>query len=333
VTLRGRKIDQNDRAVALHPLLDELLRLSVDQRIALVETISAKGFEPGCWVEVDDADLVDVMSACEMSAELSLMPRLQVGEVAEFEGEHPWDPPTSGQSGWVIIGQVCDLSRDVRDEPLAQLALLREAEEDDDLPAWWRNSMRWIPLDPTGKASRHYVDLRIQAFLPKQVLATCTPRQAIPSDADFEKQRPRTRFALRVGQRHSRAGVPTSIVEQVVEPLGRAVTDSPLRKRLDASFSEWLLLPTEHGSDRHALLAITMHSSDSEEFRDAEDLFFREFWDGLRNELRDRLDPDASAVVALDDLLLIDWMSAWKLELDFLTYGSKGEPSSPEPQA
>jgi hypothetical protein len=103
-----------------------------------------------------------------------------------------------------VISQSCDLIRDVAVEPFVQLALLRDADEGLDLASLWRNSARLIPLDPTGKRSRYYVDLRAQAFLPKHLLAGIEVRQAIPTESDFEKRRPRTRFTLRVGHNGGR---------------------------------------------------------------------------------------------------------------------------------
>ena len=318
-------------AAASHPRLEELLALDQGARLALVETISTKGFEPGCWVRVDDGELVSTVAKRELARELKEMAKLPPGMLAaidEFEGEHPWDPPSDGADAWIIISQSCDLVRDVRDEPVVQLALLRCADDTDDLASWSRNSARWIPLDPTGKESRYYVDLRVQGFVAKQMIADLEVRQAIPDD-QFGKQRPRTRFALRVGQRHSRTGIPTRIVEQIVDPLlAVAGQDKALRAELDASFSEWLLQPGEPP----ALIAVTPSEPGSVAFHAAEDLFFERFWSSLPAELAESLDEDGSHVVALDELRVPVWMSAWKLDLDFLTYGGKAPGDSPEPQ-
>ena len=141
-----------------HPRLTELLALDQGARVALVDAISAKGFEPGCWVRVDDADLVDTAAARELVVQalkgLERLPGGALADVEEFDGEHPWDPPNDGADAWVIISQSCDLVRDVRAEPLVQLALLRHADPGDDLASWSRNSARWIPLDPRGSKSR-----------------------------------------------------------------------------------------------------------------------------------------------------------------------------------
>jgi hypothetical protein len=72
---------------------------------------------------------------------------------------------------------------------------------------------------------------------------------------------------------------------------------------------------------------------DDEAFRGAEDLFFTEFTPRLAEDTQARLDEVRSQVVSLGDLLLTDWMSSWKLDLDFLTYGGKGAPDSREPHA
>lgn len=219
--------------------------------------------------------------------------------------------------------------RDVRDEPLVQLALLRQAASGDDLASWSRNSARWIPLDPKGKRSRYYVDLRVQAFTPKQVIAGLELRQAIPTDDDTGKQRARARFAHRVGQRHSRMGIPTRMIENVVNPLFRALdADKAMCQRVDAVFSEWLLEPGEPP----ALIVVTAADQFSEQFRAAEDLL-EEFWRSLPEETSAGMDADRSQVIALDDLRVTTWMTCWKLDLDFLTYGAKGRQDSPEPQA
>jgi hypothetical protein len=100
-----------------------------------------------------------------------------------------WPDPNDGADAWIIISQSCDLVRDVRDEPLVQLALLRHADPGGDLASWSRNSARWIPLDPKGSKSRYYVDLRVQAFVPKHVIAGLDVRHAVPADDDTGKPR------------------------------------------------------------------------------------------------------------------------------------------------
>ena len=112
----------------------------------------------------------------------------------------------------------------------------------------------------------------------------------------------------------------------------RPAESKELRRRLDETFSEWLLVPAENG-DSLKLFAVTRHAPDTDDFREAEDLFFGEFLVKLREEATEQFDEDGSQVVSLDDLLLTVWMSAWKLDLDFLTYGAKGAPDSPEPSA
>ena len=164
-------------------------------------------------------------------------------------------------------------------EPFIQLAHLEEAGEGIDLPSLSRKSGRLIPLDPTGVASRHVVDLRSQAFLPKHLLTDYPVRQAVPADAQFNKRRTRSRFALRVGQRYSRAGIPTDLVISLVRPLEHEMAkSSSMRKLFDATFSELLLWPRENPRQ---LLFVTPYSSESEEFRQAEDLFLGSFLESL----------------------------------------------------
>jgi hypothetical protein len=323
----------DDALAPQHPRLTELLALDRDARVALAAGISAKGFEPGCWVRVEDRDIVNSSDAREfVVGALRGMERLPPGALLgleEFEGEHEWDPPADGELAWVIISQSCDLVRDVRDEPLVQLALLREAAADDDLASWSRNSARWIPLDPKGRRSRYYVDLRVQAFAAKQVLLDQDVRHAVPSDDETGKQRARRRFARRVGQRHSRAGIPTRIVERVVDPLVRFIDgEKAMRQRLDEAFSEWLLEIAEPP----ALAVIAPTDPFSEEYRAAEDLF-EEFLRSLPEGLAAAIDQERSQVVALGDLLFTTWASCWNLDLDFLTYGARGPKDSPEPPA
>ena len=38
-------------------------------------------------------------------------------------------------------------------------------------------------------------------------------------------------------------------------------------------------------------------------------------------------------VISLDSLLLETWLDGWKLDFDFMTFGSKGDPDSPLPLA
>ena len=323
----------NPGRAAGHPSLDELARYTVQQRIDLMRAMSAKGFEPGCWIEVDDNQLIDSRSARDFIAgHAAAFERLRSSSWAgidEFDGEHPSrPPPQDGRDRWVIISQSCELARDIREEPLVQLALLREAESADDLPNWARNSNRWIPLDRTGTASRHYVDLRVQAFAAKHVVAEAAVQQGVPLDND-NKQRPRTRFALRVGQRFSRNGIPTALIESTVDPLAhRLSADRQTHLEADATFHEWLL-ERDH-PDR--LIAVAKADPASPELERAED-FFEAFLTALPADLQATLDLDASRVVALEDLQLVLWLDCYKLDLDQLTFGSKGERDSPLPLA
>src|SRR5450755_5029192 len=101
-----------------HPHLVELLALDQGARVALVETISAKGFEPGCWIRVDDCELIatpEVRSLVVDGVErLERLPPNSVSGIAEFDDEHAWVPPDDGDPAWIIVSQSCDLIRDVR---------------------------------------------------------------------------------------------------------------------------------------------------------------------------------------------------------------------------
>jgi hypothetical protein len=319
----------------LHPRLIELSGLDPGAHRALIERITEAGYQPGCWLDPPAEDLLagplDPLLGLEQTAELT--PE-ELSEPKEFDGTHSWDPPQGGEAGWVIISQVCDLVRDLATEPLVQLALLREAEEDVDLASVWRRSSRLIPLDPTGKSSRHYIDLRCQAFLPKHLLPDYPPRQAIPTDAEFAKRRPRRRFALRVGNRYSRAGIPTAIVLEIIVPLEAAINKNKrLRKLFDSNVAECLLRPSTVEGGPLALVLLTQHATTSAEFRELEDAFLAEFLEDLVPELTARLDLDACRVEALEEVLLLEWLTAYHLDFDFLTFGSKGDPDSPSPPA
>lgn len=311
------------------PRLAELLALDEPQRRELVAEIARLGYEPGCWISPADADLVHAApEARELLSAAEMMEPVEHAEGEEFVGEHPWDPPGAGERGWVIISQVCDIARDVDDEPFVQLAALRELEDSARIASLARNSGRMIPLDPTGKGSLHVVDLRSQAFLPKHLLPAYPVRQAIAPDAEFGKRRTRTRFALRVGARYARNGIPTVLAHDLLEPLRRALeADKPLRSTLDARAAELLL---HSHFDPRRLLLVAGEAVEEESFRDLEDLFVG-FLERLPAELAVLLDLEGSAVVALEDLRAVVWLDSWKVDLDHVTYGSKGEATSPEP--
>jgi hypothetical protein len=190
---------------ASSPRLAELGALDETGRRELVAEIARRGYEPGCWITPADSDLIHAApEARELLAAVEGMGRIDHAEGEEFSGEHPWDPPAVGEGGWVVISQVCDIARDVDEEPFVQLAALRELEDPGRVASLARNSGRMIPIDPTAKGSLHVVDLRSQAFLPKHLLLGHPVRQAIATDAEFGKRRTRTRFALR-GRRPLRA--------------------------------------------------------------------------------------------------------------------------------
>lgn len=313
----------------------QLLGLTAQDRAHLVADIGRRGFQPGCWLEVDPADLiVSAIDLLDVSERASLLDRLApaVPPVEEFDGVHPWDPPAPGTKAWVVLTQTCDLVRDVRDEPLVQVVPIRFADSRADLANWWRNSSRFIPLDPTGTSSLGYVDLRVQAFLGKHHLLNHEVRHALPTDDDFAKQRPRIRFTLRVGQRFSRAGMPTNLVKALVEPLAETVGSGALAKGADRMFSEWLLSPTDVPRT-FALLAVVTAAAGTPAFLAAEDLLYEQILPALPDAAMALLDEEGSRVVALEELRLVDWLAAFKLNFDHLTFGRKGDPASPEPQS
>ncbi len=316
--------------------LAELLQLDQERRLALITRISELGFGPGCWLRVPEDRIIHPVEAARFIGELLPgIARLDAHDsIEEFDGELPWAPPTDGEPAWLIVSQVCDLVRDISDEPLVQVVPLMVLA-DADLGSLGRRSSRLVPLDPTGRESRYVADLRVHAFVAKTELLGCEPLQAIPPD-NSSKTRPRTRFPLRVGQRFSRDGIPTPLVESLVEPLKNFIEkgDKQRKKNLDAAFVEFLLIENYNATGKHRLIAVVdiEDPEDDPDFADAED-FFAAFLNALPSGLAGQLDLDDSEVRALNAVYLGEWLDAWRLDFDFVTFGSKGDASSPAPRA
>jgi hypothetical protein len=82
----GRGMADAGAPNAPHPRLTELAALDQGARVALVHEISAKGFEPGCWIRVDDGELIDAAIARQLMVEtLGAVEKLPPGALAGLD--------------------------------------------------------------------------------------------------------------------------------------------------------------------------------------------------------------------------------------------------------
>src|SRR4051794_18517624 len=68
--------------------VETLMALTSEERIALVAEISAEGWEPGCWIEVDDDDLITTAAARDLiTKQVEQLDPVLIPDLREFEGE------------------------------------------------------------------------------------------------------------------------------------------------------------------------------------------------------------------------------------------------------
>jgi hypothetical protein len=176
--------------------------LTGDEERALLAEIIRAGWEAGCWLHVDDAQLVRATGR-ELDEFISYTggrTGQRVGEPEPYPEGLPHEPIEGAAPCWVVIAQKCDLVAGISDEPFVELARAYDLGDRNLAGNLWRNSNRVFPLDPRDK--RWVVDLRHRALLPKDALRELgAPRQAVPTDADQASFRPRSRFLSQVAVR------------------------------------------------------------------------------------------------------------------------------------
>ena len=156
-------------------------------------------------------------------------------------------------------------------------------------------------------------------YVPKTWLSERAPIHLI------EPGLARRRFARDLGARSSRAPLPAELVDCVQNPLRDWLYNAAKRRELCEPFSEFLLID---GDDGWGLLAILGEGQDADVAAEKFDQLFKQ----IDTKLDDfPFDKDASDVLRLDQLNAADYLTAHRLDLDRVTYGSRSTEAHSEP--
>jgi hypothetical protein len=133
---------------------------------------------------------------------------------------------------------------------------------------------------------------------------------------------PRRRFARGLGNRSARAPVPNDIVDGLQRPLRDWLYQSAGRRKLCEPFTDLLLLSAP--GDEWALLGVYDTEADAE--------IAAENFDQLFEAIRKRvpsfpLSEEDSDAIRIDQITALDFLSAHRLDLDKVSFGSKSASS------
>jgi hypothetical protein len=318
------------------PHLERLLGLTEkDLRQPILQQILDQGWDAGCWLRAPEDHLV-------LSGSLEQLAILDATDAKTFSGALPTgDPHMDGlpespidgvDACWVVVTQQCDLLRDFKYEPFAELARAtlrspppidpklaerggpkaekRRAGNAKQLADWirslWRASARLAPLSPEiGEVGQWVVDLRARVLMPKDLLVHYQALQAIPANAP--PYFCRDRFRRRLSDRYSRAAVPDKYLS-VVRWLKEISKEGPGNTMV----REWVLRPpvSPARAELHAI-GRTQHELDAAEF-DGE-RWVTELSDVMPDEVSQLIEPDIRWAPA-DVFPVATWDGAWRLD-------------------
>jgi len=213
--------------------LEAAQALTPEEESTLRKAILESGWDQGCFLTDDEAGLaVAPREWIEGCAD-----RSKSEDIGDGADPHPHGLPhadPSADEGWIVITQRCDLLRELRREPLVELARCRLVKGDP-LGEAGKNSPRFLLVHRDGKKG-WIADLRERIFVPKtRIRDWPPPKQALTDDAGS-----RADFAMRLGRRYSRKPLPTRYVETVQRPLKEIIEADFVSET--APFTDWLLL-------------------------------------------------------------------------------------------
>jgi hypothetical protein len=295
---------------------------------AALNSILTTGFDQGCFLRPDEGDLLPNLPA----ATSAILEALEARDVkAKPSVDDPFQnrrPPSTSipgeETGYVILTQGCDLIRAFEDEPFIELAHVSLCQDSSVVEAARSNSPRFLLLADGPDGQGWVVDLRHQARLAKDRLATYPLVQPVADDNAFK------RFKMRVGNRYSRDALPTDLVEAIQWPLRKCIQKNATLNKAAAVFSDLLVFREDDGLA--FIRAVYGPNGDQEQAEEA--------WDtiesALPQEVADLLTDDSGAI-RVEDVGWWDYTAGWKMELDEVSYGRKGaihaKPAQTEPSS
>lgn len=316
-----------DAGEELPAALVELLELGTDAEQELLDEVLTRGWDQGCLLPLSADREPPSVSPREMEEFM--------GRIADRDACYPavadpyeTEPPACGEpgdlrDGYVVLAQRCDLIKGLKTEPL--VAVGRAARSSDAVlisSARAGTSATHLHLADAADEEAWLLDLRAQWPVPKTWLADVEPIHLI--DPGIRRRR----FARGLGNRSARAPVPTAIVDGLQRPLRDWLYQSAARRKMCEPFSDLLLLPAT--GEAWALIGLYDIDVNAD--------FATGCFDGLFEAIRGKvpgfpLSEDESDALCIDQITVFDFLSAHRLDLDKVSFGSKSASSDQaEPQ-
>jgi hypothetical protein len=306
--------------------LEKLLSLDGDAERELLDQILTSGWEQGCLLDLGDGAQPPALSPTAIRL---LLGRLD-GREARYPSKGLTDPfeaeplaqgdPGEREEGYLVVSQRCDLIKGIAAEPLVTVGYAFCCNRASLVSAARAGtSATHLHLCDVGDNNAWLLDLRSLGYVPKTWLSERTPIHLI------EPGLARRRFARDLGARSSRAPLPTGLVDHVQNPLRDWLYKSAKRRELCEPFSEFLLV---EGTDGWGLLAILGEGQDADAAAEQFDELFKQI-DARLGDFQ--FDQDASDVIRLDQLSAADYLTAHRLDLNRVSYGSKASAEQAPP--
>lgn len=297
--------------------LDEAFNLSAADEAKLVVQILKDGWDQGCFVAADK--LGEEIVVREWLDKMETRARLTRHlPVSEDDSRPPKHEPPEADDGFLVLTQRCDLIKDLQREPIVELARCVKSDKSRTMEAE-KNSARFIlAYRSEGEDEGWVVDLCDKISIPKTRLPHLGKPQLILPDSERE----RTRFALRLGRRHSRKPLPTMFVKPIQQKLRSLLKGEMLERAKD--FSEWLLT-SDNPQLIPTVVAVLVPEHPPEEVAGREETrrrnedTLRDLLDGLDDSVDELINRDAARVMYRDEITLGDYLDAYPIDLEEVT--------------
>lgn len=305
---------------------DELLSLDAQSEVDLLDQILTNGWDQGCLLELQDGLQPPALSPQSIRLLLRHLDSRDRrypsdGTSDPFETEPlPQGDPGDRKEGYLVLSQRCDLIKGIAAEPLVSVGHAFCCDHASLVPAARSgSSATHLHLCDTSGDEAWLLDLRSLGYVPKTWLSNRLPTHLISPGLS------RRRFARGLGARSSRSPLPTALVDRVQNPLRDWLYQSTSRRSLCEPFSEFLLIDGPKG---WGFLAII---DDDQDVNAAVECFDR-LYEQINTKLDTfELDEEASDAIPLDQLSAADYLTAYRLDLDRVTYGSRSTDAQSEP--
>jgi hypothetical protein len=297
--------------------LVELLELDSEAEQKLLDEILDRGWDQGCLLSLPPRVEPSSFSPAhikDVTARLTTRGAAYPAVPDPFETEPlACGDPGDLQEAYLVLTQRCDLIKGIATEPFVAIGrAFLSSDQAMNSSARAHTSATYLHLSDAANGEAWLLDLRAQWTIPKTWLAEIEPIHLIKPGL------PRRRFARGLGNRSARAPVPTEIVDGLQRPLRDWLYQSAARRSLCEPFSDLLVLPAAAGE--WALIGIYDVGLNAE--------VATEKFDHLFEEIRGRvpsfpLSEDDSDAIPIDQISAADFLSAHRLDLDKVSFGSK----------